>query len=153
MRITDLISESNIRVGLTARTKPELIRELIDVLPLSSETRQETVRAVMEREKLLSTGIGNGIAIPHGIAPVPGEVVAALGITAEPVDFDAIDERPVRLVFLLVADEAHHNTHMKALARISRLLHSEDFRQALWHSTSVSEAMNAIRSEEARHRI
>ncbi len=153
MRITDLISESNIRVGLTAKTKQELILELIDVLPLSPDSKRETVRAVMEREKLLSTGIGDGIAIPHGIAPVPGEVVAALGITAAPVDFDAIDERPVRLVFLLVANEAHHDHHMRALARISRLLHREGFRQALLDSTSTSEAMNAIHSEEALHRI
>ena len=77
----------------------------------------------------------------------------ALGIPSQPIEFDSIDRKPVEIVFLLVCNEEHTNTKLKALARVSRLLHSEDFRKGLAASTSVEEAMQVIVDEEARHRI
>ena len=101
----------------------------------------------------MSSGIGQGIALPHGFWTRETPFAGALGITAQPIEFGSIDGMPVQIVFLLVCDEEHTNTKLKALARISRLLHREDFRKGLAASTSVEEAMQAIVDEEARHRI
>lgn len=154
MRLTDFIDTSRIRAPLTATSKEEVIRELLDALPLPDETaRQETLDAVLERERLMTTGIGHGIAIPHGVGPVVEDVTAALGIAAQPLDFDAIDDRPVRLVFLVIANPATQGASMRALARLSRLLHNEGFRKTLCGCESPAEALAAIEAEEARHRV
>jgi len=154
MRMTEFLALSQIRVPLEGRSKEEVIEELLDLVPLpGKEDRDKVYRAVMEREKLMSTGIGNGIAIPHGIVPLRIQLTAALGIAPAPIDFNAIDGQPVRLVFLLVGDEADPGKDIRALARIARLLHREEFRRSLMEARSPEEAMKTIEEEEKRHRI
>lgn len=154
MRLTDLITLERVRVPLEGTSKDAVIRALLDLVPLGDDKiRAATWRAIQNREMLMSTGIGNGIAIPHGMVPYPIDIVGALGVTAEPVEFEAVDGRPVRLVFLLVGDENDPGKDIKALARIARLLHREEFRHALLTATSPEEAMGAIEQEEARHKI
>jgi mannitol/fructose-specific phosphotransferase system IIA component (Ntr-type) len=155
MRFTDFLSTPAIRVPLESTTKEEILRELVDLIcRVNEEPSAELVyQSVMERERLMSSGIGQGIALPHGFSPSSLNFAAALGIPSRPVDFDAIDDRPVTLVFMVISDEEHTNTKLKALARISRLLHRQEFREALAASTSADAAMQVILDEEARHRI
>jgi mannitol/fructose-specific phosphotransferase system IIA component (Ntr-type) len=155
MRLTEFLSTPVIKVPLEGTTKAEILWELVGLLCQGADasSAEEVYQSVMEREQLMSSGIGQGIALPHGFSPSSMSFAAALGIPRRPVDFEAIDGRQVTLVFLVVSDEAHINTKLKALARISRLLHRQEFREALAASTSAGDAMQVIVDEEARHRI
>jgi len=155
MRLTEFLSQSAIKVPVEGTSKRGVIHELVDLIcAREGEAFVEQVyQSVMERERLMSSGIGQGIALPHGFTPGSTTFSAALGIAAQPIEFEAIDGKPVTLIFLIVSDEEHTNTKLKALARISRLLHRGDFRSALADSTSAVDAMQVIVDEEARHRI
>ena len=155
MRLTDLLSESTIIVPLEGGTKEQVISALVDLLcpGLEPVARATVLESILERERLMSTGIGDGIALPHGTAPRGAELTVALGIPRRPVDFDAIDEQPVELVFLILSDDRDPTPKMQALARISRLLHRAAFRRELARCTSPADAMRVIVDEEARYRI
>jgi mannitol/fructose-specific phosphotransferase system IIA component (Ntr-type) len=155
MRLTEFLSTPVIKVPLEGETKQEIVRELVELAcrDLDESSVESVFRSVMERERVMSSGIGQGIALPHGFSPSSLSFAAALGIPARPVEFDAIDGRPVTMVFLVVSNEEHTNTKLKALARISRLLHRQEFREALATATTADEAMQVIVDEEARHRI
>jgi mannitol/fructose-specific phosphotransferase system IIA component (Ntr-type) len=155
MRLTDFLSLETIKVPLGGTTKEEVLRELV-ALTCRGEEEQFCAavhETIMERERLMSSGIGQGIAIPHAVWRHENPFAGSLGIPAQPIDFDSIDGEPVEIVFLLVCNEEHINTKLKALARISRLLHREGFRTGLATSTSPEMAMQVIVDEEARHRI
>lgn len=155
MRLTDFIAEPRIKVPLEGETKDQVLRELAALVCQGGDeaTLAAVIQSVMERERIMSTGIGQGIALPHGWSPSPMVLTAALGIAARPLDFDSIDGQPARIVFLLVSDEDHVDAKMRALARISRLLHREDFRRALAAAPSPARALRVIVDEEARHRV
>jgi mannitol/fructose-specific phosphotransferase system IIA component (Ntr-type) len=155
MRLTDFLSLPVIKVPLEGAAKGDVIRELANLICVGEgdAMTEQVFQSVMEREKLMSSGIGQGIALPHGYSPSSMPFAGALGVASRPIAFDSIDDEPVTLVFLVVSDEGHTNTKLKALARISRLLHRKEFRQALASSTSADEAMQVIVDEEARHRI
>lgn len=155
MRLTEFLSSETVKVPLEGTTKEEVLRELVDLICRGGEEPfcEDVFRTIMEREWLMSSGIGQGIALPHGIWTHETPFAAALGIPAQPIEFDSIDGKPVEIVFLVVSDEEHTNTKLKGLARISRLLHREEFRRGLAASTSAEEAMQVIVDEEARHRI
>jgi mannitol/fructose-specific phosphotransferase system IIA component (Ntr-type) len=155
MRLTEILSESTIKVPLEGSSKEDLVGALVELLypELEPAARAPILDSILERERLMSTGIGSGIALPHGNAPPGVSLVVALGIPATPVDFDAVDGEPVELVFLILCNQEKVTFKMKALARISRLLHREEFRRDLAGSSSPAEAMRVITEEEARHRI
>jgi mannitol/fructose-specific phosphotransferase system IIA component (Ntr-type) len=155
MRLTDFLSPETIKVPLGGATKEEVLRELVEVTCQGEDEQfcAAVLETIMERERLMSSGIGQGIALPHGLWTHEKPFAGSLGIPAEPIEFDSIDGRPVEIVFLLVCNEEHTNTKLKALARISRLLHREEFRSQLVTSTSTDGAMQVIVDEEARHRI
>jgi PTS system nitrogen regulatory IIA component len=155
MRLTELVTPEVVKAPLTGTTKRTVIRELVALCcpGAGAEVLEPIFRSVMERERLMSSGIGHGIALPHGYSTGVVEFAASLGIAARPVDFDAVDGRPVAIVFLLLSDEEHTGDKLKALARISRLLHNDSFRAALAASRSPEEAIRAIVDEEAQHRI
>jgi mannitol/fructose-specific phosphotransferase system IIA component (Ntr-type) len=154
MRLTELFGEAAARVPLKGTTKREVLLELIDALPLSDPKDGEgLLNAVLVREEIMTTGIGNGIAIPHGVFPIQDPIVGSMGIAPESVEFESIDGAPVRLFFLLIANPGSEDHHLKALARIARLLHRKTFRQALVSSNSPEEAVRVIREEESLHKI
>ncbi|HEX2093542.1 MAG TPA: PTS sugar transporter subunit IIA [Longimicrobiaceae bacterium] len=148
MLLSELLPPARIRIPLAGRSKDELLRELVDVLHATGEVKDSpgVLRAVQEREEVLSTGIGNGVAIPHGKSPQVSSLAMAAGVAAEPVDFDALDGKPVNLFFLLVGPESAAGDHVKALSRISRLVRSDSFRQRLAAASSAEE-FHAIVSE------
>lgn len=150
MQLTDLLTPDRIKIPLESRTKDELLRELVDVVSVGEQQgeRAELLRAVREREAVLSTGIGNGVAIPHGKSPILPELRMAAG-TSGPIDYDALDGQPVRLVFLLVGPETAAGPHIKALSRIARLIRSDQTRQKLIEAQDAEEFLAALRAAEA----
>lgn len=150
MQLTDLLTIDRIRIPLRATTKDEVLRELVDVIAQNviSEA-DEVLRAVREREAVLSTGIGNGVAIPHGKSPIVSELVMAAGRTTAPVEFDSLDGEPVQLLFMLVGPETAAGPHIKALSRISRLIRKDSVREQLISAQTPEEFYRGLKDAEA----
>ena len=150
MLLSELLSAERVRIPLVSRTKPDLLRELVELATNGDPALGAAVlAAVHEREKVLSTGIGDGIAIPHGRTPHVRELVVAAGAVREPLEFDALDGAPVRIFFLLVGPDSDASAHIRALSRIARLLRGQALRDALASATSGDEFVRAIRDAEA----
>jgi mannitol/fructose-specific phosphotransferase system IIA component (Ntr-type) len=149
--LSDLLSADRVIVPLAGGSKEALLEELVSLLHSRGAVRDpdDVLRAVRRREDLLSTGIGNGVAIPHGKAESVPSLVMAAGVTAEPVDFDALDGEPVKLVFLLVGPEVAAGPHVKALSRISRLVRRESLRERLTSARSAEEFLQIVQEAEA----
>lgn len=151
MLLTELLSVERIRIPLQARTKDELLEELVSVCADCNdiEDREDVLRAVREREAVLSTGIGHGVAIPHGKSAAVSQLRMAAGRSAEPVDFDALDGEPVSLFFLLVGPESAAGPHIKALSRISRLVRQDEVRQRLIAAQTPEEFLHTLQEAES----
>lgn len=141
MLLSELLSPGRVKVPLEGRTKEAVLRELVQVLHADGVVAdaEETFRAVWAREEVLSTGIGGGVAIPHGKTNTAPELSMAAGVAAGPLDFASLDGAPVRLVFLLVGPEAAAGAHVKALSRISRLVRRDELRARLAGAASAEE--------------
>jgi len=152
MKITDFLCEKAVVPSLQATTKKGVIEELIDLLveakKIEAKDRGRLVKSLMDREALGSTGIGQGIGIPHGKLDHVRELVAAFGISQKGVDFESLDGESVHLFFLLVAPEDSTGPHLKALARISRLLKDKFFRNTLRKAKTAEEILAIIRKED-----
>lgn len=148
MLLTDLLSPQRIRIPLVSDTKADLLRELVDLAIAGVEVKdsEDVLRAVQDREEVLSTGIGSGVAIPHGKSSSVQELVLAAGVARDGVDFEALDGQPVQLFFLLVGPDSSAGQHVKALSRISRLLRRDTFRERLVAASDPQE-FYAILSE------
>jgi len=153
MKLKDLLSEDVIVIPLQHTKKTEIIKELVGVLYRAQKIkdRDAVLNAVLERERVMSTGMGDGVAIPHAKSDAVDALVAAFGITKEDVDFQSIDGKPVRLIFLLVGPTDQTGPHLKALSRISRLMHREEFRRQLASAHSSKEVIGAIEKEEEKY--
>lgn len=150
MRLTDILKPQNIKLPLAAKNKTEAISELVDVLAASGDVTdaKKVLEAVIEREATRTTGIGNGLAIPHGKCNGVGHLVMAIGRPVAPIDFQAIDGRPVTLIWLLTSPPDQTGPHIHALARISRLMTIDRFRQALAAAQTPKEMYDAIVQQE-----
>lgn len=153
MKLTDILTAPRIELELEAGSKDEVIERLVGlVVDTVNNTNQDAIlKAVRAREQLMSTGVGNSVAIPHGKTNAVKSLVAAFGRCTEPVDYDALDGQPVSLVFLLVGPEDAAGPHIKALSRISRLLSYGEFRGVLDNATTPEEVLSAIAAEEEQH--
>jgi nitrogen PTS system EIIA component len=145
-----LLPSSRVKVPLEATTKDDVLAELVGVLAETRCVRDpgEVLRVIRERESVLSTGIGSGVAIPHGKTMASPELIIAAGVTRSPVDYDALDGEPVRLVFLLVGPEAAAGAHIKALSRISRLVRQPELRSRLLNAPDSESFVTALREAE-----
>ena len=150
MSLCQLLDTEVIRVPITSTTKDEVIREMISILYETGRIKdeKEVLRATMEREKALSTGIGNGVAVPHCKSAATDRLVAALGISKEGIDFDTADGKPAHIIFALIAEENNPGPHVKALARLSRLLSRQRVRDDLIAATGPEEILDIIRKNE-----
>ncbi|MEX1137514.1 MAG: PTS sugar transporter subunit IIA [Balneolales bacterium] len=150
MRIHDLLDDENILPQLRVSSKQEAIKSLIQTLSMdiNSNAKESCVKAVLERESIMSTGVGKGLAIPHGKARGLDKTYAAFAKLDPPIDYDAIDGEPVQLIFLLVGPETQNSLHIKMLSRISRLLNSASFREKLIESSTSHGIREAFRLEE-----
>jgi len=146
MRLTEILTPQRIRVPLQAQDKIGVITELIDLLDETGglANRDLALEAVLRREQERTTGIGYGLAIPHGKSDGCKTLVMAAGKPARPVDFQSLDGRPVTFVVLLVSPPDQTGPHIQALAKISRLMNIEDFRKAVDKAASAQELYEAI---------
>ncbi len=152
MPILNHLENSLIDLSLAGSTKEEVLAELVDILMRAGKIadRGALVDVLLEREGLGSTGIGHGVAIPHGRSKELGETVIALGRTKVEVDFDSIDGKPTRLFFLLVAPENGGNDHLFTLAKIARLIKDAKTRNQLMALESPDEVLTLIKEHEPR---
>lgn len=152
MKIVDFLNEKAVTADIKATTKEGVIRELVDLLAKAEgiKNKEELVKILLNREALGSTGIGQGVGIPHGKTNVVKKLVAAFGVCHEGVNFEALDGDPVYIFFLLVAPEDSAGPHLKALARISRLLKDKFFRESLKSLTDEKIILKLLREEDAK---
>ncbi len=150
MKLVDLLSPEAVTLDLKSQGKREVLEELCLLLANAKKLPdpQALLRTLVDRESLGSTGIGQGVAIPHGKSPAVPAQAAALGISKRGVDFDALDGEPVYIIFLVAAPPDAAGLHLKALAKISRLLKDKSFRQALRDAPSVDQVMKILGGED-----
>ena len=140
MRLSELLTPDHIRVPLKAGDKEGVLRELVGMaLAGDGPQAEEVLGAILERERQFPTGIGYGVAVPHGKTPIVPNLVVVAGTTPQPVPYETIDGQPVRLFFLLAGPESQAGAHVKALSRISRLVRREATRAQLLAATDGQE--------------
>jgi fructose-specific phosphotransferase system IIA component len=151
MRLTEILKPENIKVPLTSTTKTEAIGELVNLLADNKAITdpKKVLDSVLDREATRTTGIGNGLAIPHGKCAGTADLVMAIGKAATPIDFQAIDGRPVTLIWLLTSPPDKTGPHIHALARISRLMTIDKFRQALNAAQTGQDVYDIIVKQES----
>jgi nitrogen PTS system EIIA component len=153
MKITEILSQDMVLPDLRGTTKAEVLRELAQSFTSQfPNLSADTVAAVLnERERLGSTAIGDGIAIPHGKIRGVNRIVGAFGRHKEGVDFDSLDGNPTHLFFVLIAPEESTSLHLKALARVSRLFRDNAFRERLETADTAEKLYNYIVEEDSRY--
>jgi PTS system nitrogen regulatory IIA component len=154
MKITEFLNKKGIKIGLESTEKDPVLKELVDVLAEVKDIgeKKNIIKALIERENLGSTGIGQGIAIPHGKTDKVDGLVAVLGISQKGVNFESLDGELVYIFFLLVAPKETAGPHLKALAQISRLLRDSYFCDLLKHCKTPDEVYGLIQREEDKKR-
>jgi len=152
MKITEFLNKRGIKVEIKSTEKEDVLKELVDVLADVTDIgdKKSIVRSLIERENLGSTGIGQGIAIPHGKTDRVKELVAALCLSRKGVNFESLDGELVYIFFLLVAPKDTAGPHLKALAQISRLLRDSYFCELLRRCKTQDEVYDLIRREEEK---
>jgi len=149
MHLSDFISPDSVLPSLRVKSKKQLLQELSSRAARRTGLPERVIFDVLlQRERLGSTGLGQGIAIPHAKTDQAAQVVAAFGLSRRGVQFDALDGDPVHIVFLLVAPPDAAALHLKALARISRLLKDKFFRQSLRETKTAAEILKLIKEED-----
>jgi fructose-specific phosphotransferase system IIA component len=151
MRLTEILKPENIKVPLASTTKTEAIGELVNLLADNKAITdpKKVLDSVLDREATRTTGIGNGLAIPHGKCTGTADLVMAIGKASTPIDFQAIDGRPVTLIWLLTSPPDKTGPHIHALARISRLMTIDKFRQALNAAQTGQDVYDIIVKQES----
>tara|TARA_R100001143_G_scaffold63603_1_gene73665 strand:- start:14451 stop:14921 length:471 start_codon:yes stop_codon:yes gene_type:complete len=153
MNIYSLLELSTILVNPNISGKEKLLNQMIDTLKNSvTETQLEDIRtAVFEREKIMSTGVGKNLAIPHGKVSSIDEHLASFALLKDPIDFDSIDGNPVKMAFLLIGPEKKNSAHIKLLSRISRLMNNSSFRDSLSECKTEQDIYDMFELEEKRY--
>ena len=150
MTLTQILQPTCVKVPLEGKDKESVITELVDLLDDNGLLldKNAALDAVLAREQTRSTGIGSRIAIPHGKCKAVRELVMAIGIAHEPIDFESVDGKPVTIIILLVSPADQTGPHIQALARISRLMLDEQFKQGLEKAASADEVYELLNSKE-----
>ena len=151
MRLSEILKKENIIIPLVGKTKTEAITEMVTAMGKNQELldAKKVLDAVLDREATRSTGIGNGLAIPHGKCAGLDHLVMAIGKPANPIDFQAIDGRPVTIIWMLCSPPDKTAPHISALAKISKLMAIDKFRFALNNAKSAQEVFDVIAAQEA----
>ncbi len=150
INLLDILSPACVKVPLAATTKRGVIEELVDMLASAGKVSdaQALKDAVWTREQTRTTGIGLGLAIPHGKCAGMSGLAMAIGKPSEPMNFESIDGQPVKLIVLLASPPDKQSDHIQALARISRLMNMEEFRNKAYATTSGAELFELFRAQE-----
>lgn len=149
MKILDVLPREAILADLKARDKKSILEELVEpIARLKKANADELVLVLLERERLGSTGIGSGIGIPHGKLKNLDDLVLGFGLSRKGVDFESMDNRPTHIFFLLMTPENSTGLHLKVLARISKILKNEAFRERLLGATTRDDIYRIIKDED-----
>jgi PTS system nitrogen regulatory IIA component len=149
VRLSELLTPNRIRVPLKASDKEGVLRELVNMaVAENGVAAQEVLGAILERERQFPTGIGYGVAVPHGRTPGLSSLAVVAGTTERPIPYETSDGEPVRLFFLLAGPEALAGAHVKALSRISRLVRQQPLRARLLAATSAEEFYQTLCAAE-----
>ncbi len=150
MYLSELLNEDSILLELQSRDKESCIKELVQLLETAHRinTKGEILSKVLQRESMMSTGIGNGVAIPHGKTRQLDHLIAACGVARGGIEFDSMDGEPASLFILLVSPENLRGPHVKALANVSRLLKEESVRTSLQKSESPKKFLEVLQAAE-----
>ena len=151
MNLLDILPREAIKVPLAATDRHEAIDELIELLAEHDHIRdpQKLKKVVWDREQQRSTGIGEGIAIPHGKSDCSDALVLAIGRPREPIDFNSVDRKPVKLIFLLASPPEKTSDHIQALGKISRIMVQAEFREKAYAAEDADTLYELIKSTEA----
>jgi len=154
MKIMDFLSKDAIEPDLKSTKKEDVIREMVDLLisanELDKSNRNKAIEALMERESLGSTAIGQGVAIPHAKTDCVSKLVGAFALSRKGVDFDSLDGEPVYIFFLLLAAQDSAGPHLKALARISRIFKDKYFRDNLRNCVDKNAIIKVISQQDEK---
>jgi fructose-specific phosphotransferase system IIA component len=150
MILTRIVKPDCVIVPLKSTDKRSIITELVNVLDANSllSNKDVALQAVLTREQTKSTGIGSGVAIPHGKCNVVKELVISIGIAPNPIDFESVDGKPVSIIILLISPLDQTGPHIQALAQISRLMLDEDFRNKFQNASSPQQVCELLSSKE-----
>jgi len=150
MRLSGLLSEETIIISLSDKDKQSVIEELLELAMKTGKitNRETALKAVMDREQLMSTGLEKGVAVPHAKSSAASELTMSLGISKEGIDFESADGKPSHLFFFILAPEAAAGPNVQVLAQIARLTSDPEFCQALKSASSPMEVLEIIRDAE-----
>jgi len=153
VKISDILTEDFVVVGLDVSSKEDAINALVELISKSEKVKNvnKVREAVFEREKIMTTGVGKGFAVPHGKTDAVTDIVAAFAITKKPIDYDSLDGEPVRLIFLLVGRDNMVGPHIKLLSRISKLMNDNNFRERLLNAKDSKEVVELFKTEEEKY--
>jgi mannitol/fructose-specific phosphotransferase system IIA component (Ntr-type) len=148
--LSELLDADRVRVPLSGRTKDEVLRELVELAAPghAPEQIEAILTAVKDREREMTTGLGDGVAVPHGRTPLVDRLVVAAGVAHAPVEYDALDGKPVELFFLLVGPEIAAGAHVKVLSRLARLLRRDEIRRELRATPDAASFVRIVRTSE-----
>lgn len=152
MRLSDYLRPDFVALGLEADSKEELLEKMVELAARNPHVQDRTKvqNAIFEREKIMSTGVGKGFAIPHGKTDAVDDIVLSFAVTAQPIDYASMDNEPVRLVLLLVSRDNLVGQRLKLLSRASKVMNNDEAREALLNAKSVQEILDIFRQEEDR---
>ncbi len=150
MQIANVLNREMVKLGVESRTKEELFEEMVQLFVEHGliPDREAAVKALIEREAKMSTGIAPGFALPHGKLEGIHGVVMALGVLREGMDFESLDDEPVRVVLVLFSEAGNPGPHIEALSEIGRLLQVPGFIRKIQNAKSADEVLEIIRAEE-----
>ncbi|MCX7698763.1 MAG: PTS sugar transporter subunit IIA [Candidatus Goldbacteria bacterium] len=150
MRILDFLSKDSIEINLKSKSKKEVIEELVDILSGKEAIvdKKIIIESLIEREELGSTGVGQGIAIPHSKTKGVKELIGAFGVSKQGIDFEALDGEPVHIFFLLLAPEGAAGIMLKALARVSNFLKNKYYRKKILEAKTKEDIVAILEEEE-----
>ncbi|MGD8781841.1 MAG: PTS sugar transporter subunit IIA [Ignavibacteria bacterium] len=153
MKICELISPGKILSGISVKNKSEIIDKLVDLFKEDNRVIDidKLRESVHEREKIMSTGVGKGFAIPHAKTKSTKDILMAFAKLDVPIDFDALDGEPVDILFLLIARDTQVSQHIKLLSRISRMINEEKFRRKILSAEDAGQLHEIICSEEKKY--
>lgn len=153
MKISDILTEDFVVVGLDVSTKEDAINALVDIIAKSDKVKNanKVREAVFEREKIMTTGVGKGFAVPHGKTDAVTDIVAAFAVTKKPIDYESLDGEPVRLIFLIVGRDNMVGPHIKLLSRVSKLMNDNNFREKLLNAKTPREVVELFKTEEEKY--
>jgi len=146
MNLKTVLSKETVCLGLKGTTKEEIINELLDILVAAKkiEDRPSALAAIMDREQKMSTGMKHGIAIPHGKSPTIHDLVACIGVSDTPVEFDALDNEPCRIFIMTLSPMEKTGPHLQFLAEISLLFKSAEKRREILNASTPEEVLKIL---------